>query len=71
MKNIIVLTTGGKTSDVYKVRVDIFEDSDLAKKYIEKVNVDKDDRFWYRAEIIVESILYELGHDQLYEQQNY
>ena len=66
---ITVLTTGGKREDFYKVRVDTFETIEEAQAHINKINKDKDDKYWYRAYVIEQGKYYEPDQEELYDSQ--
>lgn len=63
---IIVLTTGGKNEDFYKVRIDLFDNLKEAEKHIEEVNKDKGNKYWYKAEIVENGKYYEPDQFELY-----
>jgi hypothetical protein len=66
---ITVLTTGGKKEDFYKVRVDTFETIEEAQAHINEINKDKEDKYWYRADIIEQGKYYQPDQEELYDSQ--
>ena len=60
MGKIIVLTTGGKNQDAYKVHITLFDTMGEAEAFIEQNSDTKDEKYWTYSEIINEGVTYEI-----------
>jgi hypothetical protein len=67
ISSFIVLKTGGKNEDAYKVTVQLFATEEEAKKYC-KENTDEsmDERYWSYCEIIEQGKEYEIARYKNY-----